>query len=101
MGDLELKKLQQCATREVMERLSDANRATMAIRVGELDSLHVSAYMNIEKTTQSLNKILAYKKQLAIALLQCSDEKQLERNALKDAIKHSDSMICQVLGLNV
>ena len=69
----------------------------MATRIGEVNSLHVAAYMDIEKTTQSLNNILAYKKELALTMLRCSDEEQMK--ILAEAIKYSDDMIRKVLGM--
>lgn len=51
MEDLRLKQLQQRAINDVMERAFDANNATIATRIGELNSLHVAAYMDIGKTT--------------------------------------------------
>ena len=69
MEDLRLKRLQQCAIHDVMARTSDVNNTTMATRIGELNSLHIAAYMDIEKTTQSLNNILAYKLFLYYRLL--------------------------------
>ena len=99
MEDLRLKRLQQCAIHDVMARTSDANNATMATRIGELNSLHVAAYMDIEKTTQSLNNILAYKKEAAVQMLQCSDEEQMKMIA--EVIKQADDMIRKVLGMYV
>ena len=99
MEDLRLKQLQQCAMHDVIARTSDANKATMATRLGELNSLHVAAYMDIEKTTQSLNNILVYKKELALTMLRCPDEEQMK--ILAEAIKHSDDMIRKVLGMYV
>ena len=49
MEDLILKQLQLCAIHNVMARTSDANNATMATRIGELNSLHISASMDIKK----------------------------------------------------
>ena len=94
-----LKGLRQCAIHDVMARTSDANNASMATRIGELNSLHIAAYMDIEKTTQSLNNILAYKKELARAMLRCSDEDKIK--VLAEAIKYSDDMIRKVLGMYV
>jgi hypothetical protein len=99
MEDLRLKRLQQRAILDVIARTSDANNATMATRIGELNSLHVAAYMDIEKTTQSLNNILAYKKELALTMLRCSDEEQMK--ILGEAINYSDDMIRKVLGMYV
>ena len=99
MEDLRLKLLQQCAMHDVMARTSDANNATMATGIGELNSLHVAAYMDIEKTTQSLNNILAYKKEAANQMLRCSDEEQMKMIA--EVIKQADDMIRKVLGMHV
>ena len=94
-----LEELQQCAIQNVMARTSDANNATMATRIGGLNSLHVAASMDIEKTTKSLNHILAYKKEIAKQMLRCSDEEQMKYIA--EIIKHADDMIKQVLGMYV
>ena len=99
MEDLKLKRLQQCAIHNVMARTSDANNATMATRIGELNSLHVAASMDIEKTTESLKEILAYKKEVAKQMLRCSDEEQMKHIA--EIIKHADDMVRQVLGMYV
>ena len=99
MEDLILKQLQLCAIHNVMARTSDANNATMATRIGELNSLHISASMDIEKTTESLKEILAYKKEAAKQMLRCSSEEQMEHIA--EIIKHADDMIRKVLGMYV
>lgn len=99
MEDLRLKQLQQCAMHDVIARTADAHKATIATRIGELNSLHVAAHMDIEKTTQSLNNILVYKKELALTMLLCTDEEQMK--ILAEAIKHSDDMIRKVLGMYV
>lgn len=99
MEYVRLENLQLCAIHDVMARLSDANNASMTTRIGELNSLHVAAYMDIEKTTQSLNNILAYKKELALTMLQCSDVEQMK--ILAEAIKYSDDMVRRVLGMYV
>ena len=99
MEDLRLKQLQQCAIHNVMARTSDANNDTMATRIGELNSLHVAASMDIEKTTESLNHILAYKKEVAKQMLRCSDEKKMKMIA--EVIIQADDMIRKVLGMYV
>ena len=99
MENLRLKRLQQCAILDVTARTSDANNTTMNIRLGDLNSLYVAAYMDIEKTTQSLNNVLAYKKELALTMLRCDDEEQMK--ILAEAIKYSDDMIRKVLGMYV
>jgi hypothetical protein len=97
MEDFILKQLQLCAIHNVMARTSDANNATIATRIGELNSLHISASMDIEKTTESLKEILAYKKEAAKQMLQCSDAEQMK--ILAEAIKHADDMVSKVLGM--
>ena len=99
MEDLRLKRLQQSAIDNVMSRTSDADNATAATRIGELDSLHVAASMDIEKTTKSLTHILSYKKKIAKQMLRCSDEEQMKYIA--EIIKHADNMIKQILGMYV
>lgn len=99
MEDLQLKQLQQCAMHDVIARTADAHKATIATRIGALNSLHVAAHMDIEKTTQSLNNILVYKKELALTMLLCTDEEQMK--ILAEAIKYSDDMIRKVLGMYV
>jgi uncharacterized protein Smg (DUF494 family) len=99
MEDLILKQLQLCAIHNVMARTSDANNATMATRIGELNSLHISASMDIKKTTESLKEILAYKKEAAKQMQQCSDAEQMK--ILAEAIKYSDDMVRKVLGMYV
>lgn len=60
---------------------------------------HLMLELDIEKTTQSLNNILAYKKELALNMLRCSDEEQMK--ILAEAIKYSDDMIRNLLGMYV
>jgi hypothetical protein len=93
-----LKELYKCAIQEVIELTSTANNASMATRIGEIHSLHMSAYMDIEKTTKGLNNILAYKKELSLTMLRCSDEQSMK--SIAEAIKYSDDMICRVLGIH-
>ncbi len=94
-----LEELHQCAIHSVMARTSEANTASASIRMGELHSLHVAAFMNINKTTESLQHILKYKKELALEMLRCSDEKRCEE--LAELIKYSDSLINKILGMYV
>jgi hypothetical protein len=95
---IELKILYKRAIHEVYKRTSDANNASMATRIGEIHSLHISAYMDIEKTTKSLNNILAYKKELSLTMLRCSDEQKIK--LLSEAIIYCDDMIRKVLGIH-
>jgi len=94
-----LEKLQQRAIHNVMARTSEANTASMAYRIGDLHSLHIAAEMNIEKTTETLNQILEYKKEAAKQMLRCSDEKTMD--TIAGVIMHADNMIRQVLGMYV
>ena len=96
MDDIRLKTLQQCAIQNVMARTSEsAEKAT--IRIEPFNDLHIAAFMDIEKTTDSLQHILEYKKELAVRMLRCSDEKELELYA--EALKHAESLIKKVLGM--
>ena len=99
MDTTRLKELQQCAIQSVMARTSDAEEKTRAIRVDELNCLHIAAGMNIEKTTESLNQILAYKQEIANHMLRCSDERLMEQ--LAEAFKYCNEMIKKVLGMYV
>lgn len=93
MEDLRLKRLHQ----SVIELISNANNAAMSTRKSEVYSLHVAAYMDIDKTTHSLYNILAYKKELALTMLRCSDEEQMKIHI--GTMKYLDDMICKVLGV--
>ena len=99
MDTTRLKELQQCVIQCVMARTSDAELATRATRVDELNCLHIAAGMDIDKTTESLNDILAYKQEIANHMLRCTDEKLMEQ--LAEAFKYSDEMIKKVLGMYV
>ena len=96
MDDIRLKELQQCAIQNVMARTSESAEKAMA-RVEPFNDLHIAAFMDIEKTTSSLQHILEYKKELAGRMLRCSDEKELELYA--EALKHAESLIKKVLGM--
>lgn len=97
MEEIKLKILQQRAIQNVITRTSDANTATMATRIGELNFLHIAASMDIKKTTNSLNQILEYKKEAAKQMLRSSDENQMD--TLAGIIMQADNMIKQVLGM--
>lgn len=92
-----LEALQQNAIRSVNERTNEAEAASMAIRVGELHSLHIAAYMDVDKTTESLKDVLRYKKEAAEQMLQCADDEKCEQ--LAQVIDHADKMIKTVLGM--
>lgn len=96
MDDIRLKTLQQCAIQNVMARTSESAEKAMA-RIEPFHNLHIAAFMDIEKTTDSLQQILEYKKELAVIILRCSDEKQLELYA--EALKHTEGLIKKVLGM--
>jgi len=99
MEDLQFKELQQCAIRNVMARIDDAHKATTAIRIGELNALHIAAYMDIDKTVDSLKHILEYKKEVAKKMLRCSDEQEMK--IIAEVIKHADDLINKTLGIYV
>lgn len=92
-----LKKLQQCAIQNFIERTSSANKATIVTRIGKLHYLHIASTMNIEETTKSLTKILEYKQELAKEILRCPNEKKIDQ--LANAIIYSDEMIKKILGM--
>jgi len=92
-----LKEQYECALRNVCERISDAENESMSTRIGELHSFHIAAFMDIDKTTKSLTKILEYKQQLAKGIIKCSDENMIGQ--LIAAIKCSDEMIKKILGM--
>lgn len=96
MQDIKFKTLQQCAIQNVMARNSESAEKAMA-RVEPFNNLHIAAFMDIEKTTDSLQHILEYKKEVANRMLQTSDENELE--LLAEALKHAESLIKKVLGL--
>ena len=96
MEDIRLKTLQQCAIQNVMARTSESAKKAMA-RVEPFNDLHIAAFMDIEKTTDSLQHVLEYKKEIAIRMLRTSDERELELYA--EALKHVESLIKKVLGM--
>jgi|TARA_R110000851_G_scaffold258279_1_gene410721 hypothetical protein len=96
MNDIILKTLQQCAIQNVISRTSESAEKSMA-RIEPFCDLHIAAFMDIEKTTDSLQHILEYKKELAARMLRCSDEKELELYA--EALRYSETLIKKVLGM--
>ena len=96
MEDIKFKTLQQCAIQNVMARTSESAEKSMT-RIEAFNDLHIAAFMDIEKTTDSLQHILEYKKEVANRMLQSSDEKELE--LLAEALKHAESLIKKVLGM--
>ena len=98
MDDIRLKTLQQCAIQNVMARTSESAEQSMD-RIKPFNDLHIAAFMDIEKTTDSLQHILEYKKELAARMLRCLDEKELELYA--EALKHAESLIKKVLGMSL
>jgi len=96
MEDIKFKTLQQCAIQNVMARTSESAEKSMT-RIEAFNDLHIAAFMDIEKTTDSLQHILEYKKEVANRMLRTSDEKELE--LLAEALKHAESLIKKVLGM--
>ena len=99
MEDREFKTLQQRAIQNVMERISESvEKSITAIEALEpFNNLHIAAFMDIEKTTDSLQQILQYIKEIAIRMLNTSNEKELE--LLAEALKDSENLIKKVLGM--
>lgn len=91
-----IKLLQNIVVKEVVDRTNESYKYSM-IRHEQFNNLHVSAFMDIKKTTESLQHILEYKKEVAIKMLNCNNEKQLE--LYSDALKHAESLIKKVLGM--
>jgi hypothetical protein len=85
-------KLQKCAIQKTIDCISESHKSALET----FNDLHIAAFMDIKKTTDSLQHILEYKKDIAIRMLKTSDEKELE--LLRDALKHSESLIKKVLG---
>jgi hypothetical protein len=96
MDDIRLKTLQQCAIQNVVARTSESTEKAMS-RIEPLNGLHIAAFMDIKKTTDSLQHILEYKKEVASRMLRTSDEKEL--GLLAEALKHAESLIKKVLGM--
>ena len=96
MEDVKFKTLQQRAIENVMERISESAEKAMA-KIEPFNDLHIAAFMDIEKTTDSLKQILQYKKEVANRMLNTSDEKELE--LLAEALKESENLIKKVLGM--
>jgi len=93
----ELNREAQCAIQNVMACISDAETASTAIRIGEVNSLHVAAFMDIDKTTDALKPILEYRKKASEQLLRTTNESQIK--ALKQLLIHAEDMINKVLGI--
>jgi len=96
MDDIRLRTLHHCAIQNVMARTFESAEKARA-RIEPFNDLHIAAFMDIEKTTDSLQHILEYKKEVANRMLQTSDQKQLE--LLAEALKHAESLIKKVLGM--
>jgi len=93
-----LKELYQSSVEKVHDCLSSVNIETSSIRQGELNSLHVSAYMDIEKTIQALMVTLVYKKELASQMLNCTNERAYKDMSM--CLEYGDDMIISLLGIN-
>lgn len=98
MGQDKLEQLQLYAIQSLTEHTSVEINKTTAITFDKINSLHVAAYMDIEKTTKCLNNILAYKKEAAARMLLCSDPEIIKNYAA--VIKWCDDTIKNVLGMN-
>ena len=96
MEDVKFKTLQQRAIENVMARISESAEKSMS-RIKPFNDLHIAAFMDIEKTTDSLKQILQYKKEVANRMLNTSDKKELE--LLAEALKLSENLIKKVLGM--
>ena len=96
MEDREFKTLQQRSIQNVMERISESVEKSITA-IEAFNDLHTAAFMDIEKTTDSLQQILQYKEEIAIRMLNTSNEKELE--LLAEALKHAESLIKKVLGM--
>jgi|GEM_PF-1770393 len=98
MAELERKliTLRQRAIQNVMERTSEAAEKSMA-RIQPFNDLSIAAYMDINKTTDSLQHILEYKKELANVFLTCYDQEKLDTYA--EGLIHADNLIKKVLGI--
>lgn len=92
MMDKKIRKLQESAISSVRERVFD-----ITLKSGESNALNMAAYMDIEKTTETLNEILLYKQELAKLMLECPSELQME--IIADSITYADNMIRKVLGM--
>jgi len=93
---VKFKTLQQRAIENVMERISESAEKAMA-KIEPFNDLHIAAFMDIEKTTDSLKQILQYKKEVANRMLNTSDKEELE--LLAEALKLSENLIKKVLGM--
>ena len=96
MEDVKFKTLQQRAIENVMARISESAEKAMA-KIEPFNDLHIAAFMDIEKTTDSLKQILQYKKEVANRMLNTSDKEELE--LLAEALKLSENLIKKVLGM--
>ena len=99
MDKNKLERLQQCAIRKVKERASDAEKSLGTTRLTELRSLRIAAFMDIKKTTESLEVILEYKKEAAKQMLRCLDEKQMD--TIAGVMMQADNMIKTILGMYI
>jgi len=95
--DKEIQELQQRVMREVCNRVSDATKATQAIRIGDMNCVYMAAGMDVKQTANSLKQVLEYKKKLALGMLKCTDIDQVEE--FLDALLYSDEIIKQLLGM--
>lgn len=93
-----LEKMQKSAIVKIKNVLTDAINSSTATRIGEFRTLHLMAFMDVDKTTDSLKSILEYRKALAMESLKSHDIDTLIE--IKDALLYSEEMILQVLGMS-
>lgn len=97
MNPEKLKQMQITATQGAIELMNDSMNHSISHKVFDMKNVRVCATMNIENTANCLQKILAYKKELATNIIYSNDE---ERNKiLFDMMDGADRMIKDVLGM--
>ena len=85
------------ATYETMDRLSEAQDISTATMVERFNNYHVAAFMDIDKTTNSLKSILELKKQATLKFIKCSNI-ELKRE-YEQIIEYTDHLIRKILGI--
>jgi len=92
-----LEDLRQRAIYVANERAMEASKITTSIRAEKINLLHLSAFMDVEKTTEALKPILELKKEASMRMLQCEDENSMIE--ISNAIVYADEMIISLLGI--
>ena len=95
----EINRCSDCSSIEVVEapQVGHPGLFESSTAIEAFNDLHIAAFMDIEKTTGSLQHILEYKKEVANRMLRTSDKKEFE--LLAEALKHAESLIKKVLGM--